>query len=107
MSLHFEQVKVGLTLSAAHAFTASELDSSPDRVLTASLLSKVSGGSFRNSSCSGVSLNFLRPARPGEVISVAAEVTHVRPSLRSVGMKVRLTRNGDLIAKGKFTTHFI
>jgi acyl-coenzyme A thioesterase PaaI-like protein len=106
MSLDFEQVRVGLTLSAAHAFTASELNSSPDRLLTASLLSKFSGSSFRNSACSGVSLDFLQPAHPGEVISVAAEVTQVRPTHRSVGMKVKFTRNGDLIAHGKFTTEF-
>ncbi|HEX4770973.1 MAG TPA: hypothetical protein VH351_09100 [Bryobacteraceae bacterium] len=107
MSLNFEQVKPGLSLSAAHAFTASELEASPDRLLSASLLSKVSANCFRSSACSGVSLDFLRPAQPGEVISVAAEVTRVRPSVRSVDMAVKLTRNGDLIARGKLTTYFI
>src|SRR5438270_534939 len=81
-----EQVRVGLTLSTAHSFTASELNGAPASLVSASLLSKVSGKSSRSLDCSSVSLKSLQPALPGEVISIAAEVTEVRPAHRCAGM---------------------
>jgi 3-hydroxybutyryl-CoA dehydratase len=131
--LRFEDVETGLVLTSERVFTASDLDcfaglsgdynplhiesasakeaGFKDRTvygfLMAALLSGISGSSFHHSVCAAVSLDFVQPAFPGERIMVSAEVAHVQPSIRSIVLKVRLTRGDDLIARGKLTTKFL
>jgi 3-hydroxybutyryl-CoA dehydratase len=129
----FEQIRIGDVFRCKQTFGAAEMEQFaalsgdysaihtdaataksfgfPDRLqygfLMASLLSRIVGENFENAVCAAVSIDFTRPALPGQCVEVAAEVSQVQPAMRSVVLKVVMTSEPGTVVRGKLTTVFL
>ena len=83
----------------------------PDRLqygfLLTALLSRIVGQNFDNAICAAVSIQFIRPAFPGDKVEVSAEVEQIQLSMRSVTLKITMTCEAGIVARGKLTTVFL
>ncbi len=132
-AVRFEQIRVGRVFQVSECFGHSEMDrfadlsgdhsaihSDPetakrfgfrDRLqygfLLASLLSRIVGTNFEHAICTSVSMDFVNPAIAGEHVEVRAEVTQVQETMRSVALKIAISSEREVIARGKLITVFL
>jgi acyl dehydratase len=128
-----DKIRIGDLFRCAEAFTAQDMaqfsalsgDHSaihtypqtarrfgfPDRLqygfLLTTLLSRIVGQNFCNALCAAVSIQFSRPVFPGDEVNVSAEVEQIQPIMRSVVLKITMTRKEVIVAHGKLTTVFL
>jgi len=84
-------------------------DGQPDRVLHgafhAALVSRLVGMRLpgRRSLLLGLKLDFVKPVFPGDEVEVKGRVASLHPAQRVVVLKTRITRDGEVVARGNAT----
>jgi len=133
MPLTFEEISTGQRFEFDSAFSAADMDrfaelsgdhspihtdpltarqfGFPDRLqygfLLTTLLSRLVGTHFAHAVCASLSLDFVQPALPGQRIQLAAEVSQIQTTMRSVALKFTLANETAIVARGKLTTVFL
>lgn len=131
--VHFEDIQHGqifrtsetFSYSAMSAFAQLSGDFSPihteadvakrfnfsDRLqygfLLASLLSRIVGSNFLHAVCAAVSIDFTKPVPARVRVDVTAEVIQIQQAMRSVLLRITMSSDNSVVARGKLTTVFL